>query len=259
MSESVRVTAEGVVGRIVLAAPEKLNAVDAEMLVAIAESVDAFADDPAIRVITLAGEGRGFCSGADLAGSEPGDSGGEVDPATLDGVNAVTRAIVASHTPVVALVNGIAAGFGCSMALACDHVIATESAAFMLAFTKIGLMPDGGATALVAASIGRARAMRMALLAEKVSARDAAAWGLIAECVADEEFAARAAEVVERLAEGAPGAQSRTIEAINAATLDLEDALGREEDGQLRLLASADFAEGVRAFHEKRAPEFGAR
>lgn len=261
MSEFVRVTTDAGVGRIVLAAPEKLNAVDAAMLSAITAGVKALAADPGVRVIALTGEGRGFCAGADIAGEraeEVGvEEGGAVDPAVLDGVNSVTRAIVASRTPVIALVNGIAAGYGASMALACDYVLATESAAFMLAFTKIGLMPDGGATALVAASIGRARATRLALLAEKLPARLAAQWGLIAECVPDEDFAARGQEVLAVLGAGAPQAIADTLEAINAATLDLEAALDRETAGQTRLLASADFAEGVQAFLEKRPAQFG--
>jgi enoyl-CoA hydratase/carnithine racemase len=151
----------------------------------------------------------------------------------------------------------VAAGVGCSLALAADYVLAAESASFVLAFGRIGLMPDGAATALVAAAVGRARALRMALTTEAVGGRDAEAWGLVAECVPDDALEGRATELSARLAALAPQATAETLAAVNAASVDLDDALAREEEGQGGLLRSADFVEGLTAFVEKRPPRFG--
>ena len=157
----------------------------------------------------------------------------------------------------MAAVNGIAAGVGCSAALACDLVVAKQSAAFLLAFARIGLMPDGGASATVAASIGRARAMRMALLGEALSAQEAYDAGLVSHLVADDEFEDAVAKVVGRLATGPPLAYAATKKAVNAATLGhLDDALERERTGQTVLLRTSDVAEGMRAFADKRRPVF---
>src|SRR5687767_10453931 len=155
-SDAVLVETTGAVGRITLDAPDRLNAVDPRMCAAVAEAVRAFDAEPSVRVIALGGSGRGFCSGAPL-------SAVGADAGTLSAGADLVRALLASRTPVVALVHGVAAGIGVPMALACDYVLAADSASFVLAFARIGLMPDGGATALVAASVGRARAMRLAL------------------------------------------------------------------------------------------------
>lgn len=256
MGSSVLVTVDGGVGRITLDEPDRLNAVDAPMLEAVAGAVDSLGADPRVRAVVIAGAGRGFCAGANLAVG--GDTSPQVGTGTLDAAGRAVRAIVDCPVPTIALVHGVAAGVGVSVALACDYVLASDAASFVLAFARIGLMPDGGATALVAASIGRARAMRMALTGEKVDGATAAEWGLVAECVAADRFEERAGELVGRLAESAPEAARETSAAINAATLDLEGALAREERGQTRLLQSADFVEGVMAFLEKRPARFGA-
>lgn len=241
----------GGIARLQLNDPATLNAIDAAMLDELAEAVRSAGCDPTVRLITLTGVGRGFCSGAKLSG--------EVDPATLQSLSRVIETLHTSDTPVLAAVNGVAAGAGMSLALACDYVLATDSAFFMLAFSRIALMPDGAATALVAASIGRARAMRLALSAERVPARVAADWGLIAESCPDEEFAARLQAVETTLAGLSPAAAAETKHAVNAASMPaLTEVLAREEVGQTRLLNSPDFAEGLAAFAEKRPPRFGA-
>ena len=170
--------------RITFNRPDRLNSLSAEIVHVVADTIDA-APAQGARVVVLTGAGRAFSSGADVGadGAPPG-----LD--TLDAGNRLVTSITLSPTPVVAAVNGIAAGIGCSIALAADLAIASESAGFMLAFTKIGLMPDGGASLFVPAAAGRARAMRMALLAEKISAKTAAEWGLIAEVVPDTGFVA---------------------------------------------------------------------
>jgi enoyl-CoA hydratase len=199
--------------------------------------------------MVLTGTGRAFSSGADL-----GSGGGE---STLHAANRAVLAVREVGKPVVAAVNGLAAGVGCSLALACDLAVAKSSAYFLLAFANIGLMPDGGATSLVPAAVGRARAMRMAMLAERVTAAEAAEWGLISHVVDDEAYEAEVEAVVSQLAQGPPLAYAETKRAINAATIDgLLAAIDRETAGQTELLRSKDLAEGVSAFLERRQPKF---
>ena len=254
--DKVLVSTVGAVGTITWNTPDRLNAVTPAMLSSAREGLAALMADRSIKVIAIAGAGRGFCSGADLG---PSGDVNDVDPDTLTAGADFVRDLVACPVPTVALVQGVAAGMGVPIALACDYVLASEAASFVLAFARIGLMPDGGATALVAASIGRARAMRIALTGEKLSAQDAVAWGMIAECVAAEQFSERAEAVVQTFASTAPDGAALTKAAINAATLDLEPALAREEAGQLRLFRNPDFAEGVAAFGARRPARFGVR
>lgn len=231
--------------------PARLNGLTGEMLDIASEAVEQAPDTA--RVIVLTGAGRGFSTGARLDGPISG-----TEP--MDRANRLIRAVVSSPVPVVAAVNGPAAGFGCSVALAADVAVAAESAYFLLPFTSIGLMPDGGATAVVAASIGRARASAMALLGERLPSVDAAAAGLIHRAVADDDFPAEVGRVVDRLARGASVAYRSTKQAIVAATLPhLDDALDRERDLQVRLFDTADFAEGAAAFVQKRPPVFEGR
>ncbi len=246
---TVLVETAGAVGRITLNAPERLNAVDPQMCAAVADAVRAFDADPAVRVVALTGAGRGFCSGAPLS------AGGATQGTLYAGADLV-RALLGSRTPVAALVNGVAAGIGVPMALACDYVLASDAASFVLAFARIGLMPDGGSTALVAASVGRARAMRLALTGEKLGAVTAADWGLVAECVAAEQFPARSDVVLAAFAAGAALALGETKAAVNAASVDVEAALAREEAGQIALMHTADYREGVAAFLAKRRADF---
>ena len=235
--------------------PEVFNALSGDMADELAALVeDAMARDD-VRVVVLTGTGAAFSTGADISGDESHE---DFDVTALDRANRIIRAIVGLDKPVVAAVNGIAAGVGCSAVLAADIVVATESAAFLLAFARIGLMPDGGATATLAASIGRARAMRMALLAEPLTAREAFDAGLVTHVVPDDDFEATVATIVRRLAASAPLAMAATKKAVNAATLpQLEAALERERTGQALLLRTDDVAEGMRAFREKRKPAFG--
>ncbi|WP_129974900.1 enoyl-CoA hydratase [Rhodococcus sp. Q1] len=250
----VDTTVDDGVLRVTLNRPARMNAVKTETLDAIAEVFEKYAGDPSVRVAVLTGADRAFCSGADIAGR---DLNAPPSAETIDAANRVTAAIRAFPRPVVGAVNGAAAGVGVSLALACDLTVSKESGYFLLAFTKIGLMPDGGASALVAASIGRARALRMALLAERLPAREALASGLIADVYADDEFDGAVEALVQRLADGSSAAFASTKNAINDATLtELDNAFAREREGQLVLLASADFTEGVTAFQEKRTANF---
>lgn len=229
--------------------PESLNALTKEAMEAIGDAVAEAASTA--RVLILTGNDRSFSSGADLQGSV--QSGG----LGLERANAIIRSIIDLRIPTIAAVSGPAAGIGCSLALACDYTVMSEESYLMLAFAKIGLMPDGGATALVAASAGRHRAMKMALTAQKVWAKEALDWGLASEVIPAGEHLNRAQEIAAQWAQGAPLAFAASKEAINTATLtELDDAFDRELTGQTALRASNDFAEGVTAFIEKRGPNF---
>lgn len=256
MTELEVTSREGVL-RIRFNRPEVHNALSPAMSDELAATVEGATARSDVGVVLITGTGRAFCSGADLSGQDAHEN---FDVTALDRANRITRAIVGTDKPVVASVNGVAAGVGCSIALACDLVVAAESASFLLAFARVGLMPDGGASATVAASVGRARAMRMALLAEPMSSREAYDAGLVSHQAADAELAAVTDDVVRRLAAGAPLAQAATKKAVNAATLaQLEPALEAERRGQTVLLRTEDAAEGMRAFGEKRAPDFHGR
>ncbi|BBY56827.1 enoyl-CoA hydratase [Mycobacterium koreense] len=234
--------------------PDSLNSVTTDVLDGIAEVMEAAARDARVKVVRLGGAGRGFSSGAGIGAD---DVAGGVPTDIIVAANRAVRAITALPRPVVAVVQGPAAGVGVSLALACDLVLASEKAFFMLAFTKIGLMPDGGASALVAAAIGRIRALRMALLAERLPAADALDWGLISAVYPAEKFDDEVAAVIDGLKTGAAVAFARTKDAINTATLTaLDSTLDREYVGQSQLLAANDFREGIKAFQERRNPEF---
>ncbi|MFY0408826.1 enoyl-CoA hydratase [Solicola sp. PLA-1-18] len=233
--------------------PDALNAVTAAMLDTLADEVEAAADDADVRVVVLTGAGRAFCAGADLVaggGDKPGTD-------TIDAANRLVRGLRTVPKPVVAAVNGPAVGVGCSIAIASDVVLAKESSYFLLAFANVGLMPDGGASALVTAAVGRARASRMALLAERVPAPQALDWGLIGQVAADEAYEADVDALVGRLAAGPTASYARTKAALHTTSLSLlEEAFAAEREGQSAMFDTDDFTEGVAAFREKRTPSF---
>jgi enoyl-CoA hydratase len=234
--------------------PDTLNSLTAPVLAGIADAMEHAATDPLVKVVRLGGAGRGFSSGAGMSAE---DVSAGVGTDTIDEANRAVRAIVALPRPVVAVVQGPAAGVGVSLALACDLVLASDAAFFMLAFTEIGLMPDGGASALVAAAVGRVKAMRMALLAERLPAAEALAHGLVSAVYPADEFTAEVDKVVAALLSGPAVAFAKTKDAINAATLTaLDAALERELRGQTQLLRAHDFREGATAFQQRRTPRF---
>jgi enoyl-CoA hydratase len=249
---SVRL-ADGVLS-VTIDRPDTLNSLTTPVLAGIADAMEHAAADPLVKVVRLGGVGRGFSSGAGMSAD---DVSAGVGTDLIDEANRAIRAIVALPRPVVAVVHGPAAGVGVSLALACDLVLASEAAFFMLAFTKIGLMPDGGASALVAAAVGRIKAMRMALLAERLLAAEALAHGLVSAVYPADEFTAEVDKVVAALLSGPAVAFAKTKDAINAATLtELDAALERELRGQTELLRSHDFREGATAFQQRRTPSF---
>jgi 2-(1,2-epoxy-1,2-dihydrophenyl)acetyl-CoA isomerase len=258
--ETVTWERDGGVGRIVLNRPETLNAWNTQLGHDLRAVVAEAASDVAIRAVLVTGAGRAFSSGADLkAGFE--DTAEDGMPDIRGRLHALFHPILVGlrtmDKPVVAAVNGPAAGIGVSLALACDLVVAAESAFFQLAFANIGLMPDGGSTLFVPARVGKARAFEMALLAERVPAAQALEWGLINRVHPDDELVAAADALVERLANGPTRAYASAKQALNATIYpNLDEQLGLEAELQHALGRSKDFMEGGIAFAEKRAPEF---
>ncbi|AKK26421.1 enoyl-CoA hydratase [Mycobacterium sp. EPa45] len=251
------VSLDGGVLSVTLNRPDSLNSLNAIMLRTLADVLEHAADDASVRVVRLGGAGRGFSSGAGISAEDQSNRRPDTPDEVLLEANRAVRAITSLPKPVVAVVQGPAAGVGVSLALASDVVLASEKAFFLLAFTKIGLMPDGGASALVAAAIGRIRALRMALLAERISAAEAFDFGLVSAVYPADELEAGVSAVIDKLVSGPAVALRKTKHAINAATLtELEAAIGREEEGQRILLGSSDFREGTKAFQEHRSPVF---
>jgi len=245
----ISVERDGAVLRLRLDRPEKLNAVDTPMLDELSARLGDAAADGSVRAVLLTGAGKAFCSGGDLTG---GDTQGAADAA-----NRVVRAITALPKPVIAGVHGAAVGFGCALALACDLVVAAPSAYFQLAFSRVGLMPDGGTSALLPGLIGRVRATRMAMTAERISAATAFDWGMISYLTGDDDYQSVLADGLRSASDGPTLAFGWTKRALAAATLGgLEAVQAIEAEGQLALVKTADFREGARAFRERRTPEF---
>jgi 2-(1,2-epoxy-1,2-dihydrophenyl)acetyl-CoA isomerase len=243
--------------------PAALNSFTAEMHARLLPALEAAAADPQVRVVVLTGAGRGFCAGQDLndpamagvAGAAP-DVGAVVERFYRPLANRVRTMPV----PVVAAVNGVAAGAGANLALCCDIVVATRSASFIQAFSKIGLVPDCGGTWLLPRLVGRAQALALAMTGDKLPAEEAARIGLIWRCVDDAGFAAEVQALAARLAKMPARALTQTRELIDAATTSaFDDALVAEAQAQGALGAAHDFAEGVAAFRDKRAPVFTDR
>jgi enoyl-CoA hydratase/carnithine racemase len=245
----ISVEHDGTVLRIRLDRPEKLNAVETPMLNELSTRLDGAGTDDSVRAVLLTGAGRAFCSGGDLTG---GDTAGAAEAA-----NRVVRAITALPKPVVAGVHGAAVGFGCPLALACDLVVAAPSAYFQLAFSRVGLMPDGGACALLPGLIGRARAARMTMTAEKVYAPTAFEWGMISHVTAEGEYETELQEALRSVACGPTVSLGWTKRALAAAALgELDSVQAIEAEGQMALIDTADFREGLHAFRERRTPNF---
>ena len=250
------------VATVTLNRPDKLNSLMGGMMLELYSALGEATQNSLVRVVVLTGAGRAFCAGQDLAdpamspkagSNTPADSGDVVDTF----YSPLVRRLRALPVPVVCAVNGVAAGAGANIALACDMVIAVQTASFIQPFCKLGLVPDAGGTWLLPQLVGRARAMGLALLGEKLSAEQAAQWGLIWKCVATADFEAEVKAIARTLAAGPTLGYVRTREAIDkAATSTLDSQLDFEAALQRELGNSADYAEGVRAFIAKRAPVF---
>ncbi len=244
--------------RIVLNRPDKLNSFTIALHRALAAALDEAAADESCRAILLTGAGRGFCAGQDLA--EIGDDPADVRALLVDHFNPLIRRIRALRKPVVCAVNGVAAGAGANLALACDIVLASRKARFIQAFAKIALVPDSGGTWFLPRLVGDARARGLALLGEPITAEQAEAWGLIWAVVDDESLAGEADRLASHLANQPTHALGLIKRALAAASEnDLDAQLDLEADLQHEACLSPDYAEGVAAFVGKRNAAFTGR
>ena len=253
---------EGGVLVVTLNRPDRLNAFTPQMHGELADSLKVAETDDAVRAILLTGAGRGFCAGQDLGERDPGKMDGPPDLGeTIEQFyNPLIRRIRALAKPVVCAVNGVAAGAGANIALACDIVLAGESAKFIEAFSKIGLVPDSGGTWTLTRILGEQRAKAMTMLAEPVDAATAERWGLIWKAVPDAELKEKATAVAAKLAAGPTLGLGLTKRAINQAnTFSLDESLDLERDFQRQAGRSEDYAEGVSAFLEKREAKFSGK
>ena len=248
------------IARITLNRPDKLNSFNQEMHAELRDALDSIQEDRHARVLVLSGAGRAFCAGQDL-----GDRAMQIQSGKLPDIGntveenykPLVMRLANLRVPTIAAVNGIAAGAGASLALACDLVVATKSAYFLQAFSKIGLIPDTGGTWFLPQRVGMARAMGLALLAEKLPAEKAADWGLIWAAIDDADFPTQIDKLAAQLALAPTKALVRTRQAMHAApTHTLEQQLSLEGSFMRELGWSPDYAEGVAAFTEKRPPRF---
>lgn len=259
MSDTILVNDHGDWLEITLNRPERLNSFTPEMHLALRSALTRAADD-AKRAVLLTGAGRGFCAGQDL---------GDRDPRKMDGPPdlgetvrtywaPLVRQIQALDMPVICAVNGVAAGAGSSVALACDMVLAADSAKFIQSFSKVGLIPDTGGSWHLTRLVGPARAMGLALTATPLPAKQAAEWGLIWQALPDETLMDEARALAARFAEGPTFGYARTKQAIAAAATNTLDAqLDLEAELMKACGEHPDYAEGVSAFLDKRKPQFG--
>lgn len=250
--------ADGVL-RLTLNRPDRLNSFNPEMHLALRAGFERARDDASVRAVLLTGAGRGFCAGQDLGDRDPRKASGPPDlGVTLENYyNPLVRRMRGLDKPIVCAVNGVAAGAGANIALACDIVLAARSARFIQAFSKIGLVPDSGGTWTLPRILGEPRAKALALTGDPLDAETAANWGLIWKAVADEALMEEASALAARLAAGPTRGLGMTKKAIQAAADNsLDQQLDLERDLQREAGRSADYAEGVAAFLEKRKPEF---
>ena len=250
------------VARLTLHRPDRLNSFNDAMHAEVRDALASVRADASARVLLLTGAGRGFCAGQDLSdravapGAAPVDLGASIER----NYRPLVLALRSLPVPTVCAVNGVAAGAGANLALACDIVVATRSASFIQAFCKIGLIPDSGGTYFLPRLVGTARAKGLAMLGDKLPAEQAAAWGLIWRCVDDEAFAASVEALVAQLAVAPTSGLVAARRAIDAAAANsLEAQLDLERDLQRELGNGADYREGVAAFLAKRTPNFTGR
>ena len=245
--------------RIELNRPERMNAWDRGLGLDLLAAVELAAVDDSVRAVTITGAGRAFSSGADLRDGFDLTPDGRPDlgAALRERYHPIITGIRRMPKPVLAAVNGPAVGIGCSLALACDLVLAAESAYFLLAFVNIGLVPDGGSSIFVPARAGAGRAAEMALLGERVPAALGREWGLVDRLARDDSFQDEVEALAERLATGPTRAYAGAKQQLNARVYpELDEQLELEASLQQELAGSPDFGEGVLAFLEKRAPGF---
>ena len=256
---SILVSLEGGVLSVTLNRPDKLNAFNPEMHQRLKAALERARDEPEVRVVLLTGAGRAFCAGQDLAERDVSAGAAPIDLSVTLGsyYNPLVRRMRELPKPILCAVNGVAAGAGANIALACDLVLAARSASFLQAFSRIGLLPDSGGTYFLPRLAGTARAMGLALLAEKLSAEDAERWGLIWKAVDDARLMDEAQAIARILTDGPTKAYGLIKKAMYASASNTLDAqLDLERDLQREAGVSEDYREGVSAFMQKRKPVF---
>ncbi|MBA3328269.1 MAG: enoyl-CoA hydratase [Solirubrobacterales bacterium] len=260
--ETLEVQRRGGAATIRMNRPDALNAFNAQLAADLGAALVALAADDAVRAVCLTGAGRAFSSGADLKDmsgrqSTP-DGHPDLEAILHERYHPIIATIRHMPKPVVAALNGGAVGVGCGIALACDLLVAKESAYLLLAFVNIGLVPDGGSSLFIPARAGMARAAEMAMLGERVPARQALEWGLVNRVLAEDEFEAGVTELVDRLAAGPTRSYAGTKRQLNNWLYSrMEEQLALEASVQQEMAGSGDFAEGVMAFLQKRPAAFG--
>lgn len=261
--ETIRFEAAGGIARLTLDRPERLNSFTVAMHQEVADALDRIEQAGAsVRTLVLTGAGRGFCAGQDLGDRAvaPGDTPVDLGESLERYYNPLVRRLVALDMPVICAVNGVAAGAGANLALACDIVIAARSARFIESFSTIGLIPDTGGTWTLPRLVGTARSLGMALTAEPISAERAEAWGLIWKCVDDALLGAEVEALAKRFAAGPTTGLAATKHAIRGSSVKtLDEELDHQRDLMRRLGNTADYREGVAAFTAKRQPTFVGR
>lgn len=252
----IQTITKGAVAYLILNRPEKFNSFCREMALALQDALDQAGQDTSVRCIVLQGEGKAFCAGQDLSEAIE-DNGIELEQIVLEHYNPIIQRIRSIEKPVIAAVNGVAAGAGANIALCCDLVVAKSSASFIQAFSKIGLIPDSGGTFFLPRLIGFQRATALMMTGEKVSAKDAETMGMIYRCVEDTDFENFVSSLADQMAAMPTKGLGLTKRLLNEAlTNDLNTQLQREALIQVEAAGSYDYQEGVNAFLEKRAPVF---
>ncbi|MGB5981819.1 MAG: enoyl-CoA hydratase-related protein [Nonlabens sp.] len=256
MSETIHLVIENGVATITLNRPQVFNSFDKEMAFAMQDAIDRCKEED-VRAVMITGSGKAFCAGQDIQEIIDPEKNPGFEAILDDHYNPIVTRIRHLEKPVIAAVNGVAAGAGANIALCCDVVIATESAAFIQAFSKIGLIPDSAGTFFLPRLIGFGRASAIAMLADKISAKEAEQMGMIYKCVSDDEFLAFAKAKTQQLSKMPTKALSNTKKALNESmNNNLEEQLELESKLQIASAGTNDYEEGVAAFMEKRKPNF---